>query len=244
MKNVLVQYQGGGYDGCIWEWNYFYLDGEGKFHDVWHTGCAGIDNQEGAQALLGGTGGNGVVDTHFVYNVMDESTIEEFNKESNPQHVLGVLQWFNQHNFDVMFFARCTACGEKITEWEEASLQNWYGCGGIMVSPDALICNECHSAGLCDCCGDYAGEANIIALYQTESDSQLAQENKYIYPAIRELIDKHFDCVCQYCLDAKANDLEDQDKTDLLWLSRTTGKPDMFSDEMRWFWDNGTWGNI
>lgn len=27
--NILVQYQGGGYDGCIWEWNYFYIDKQG-----------------------------------------------------------------------------------------------------------------------------------------------------------------------------------------------------------------------
>jgi hypothetical protein len=31
---------------------------------------------------------------------------------------------------------------------------------------------------------------------------------------------------------------------DLLWQSRTTGTPDMFSGEMRWFWDNGAWGNV
>ena len=30
MKHTLVQYQGGGYDGCIWEWNFAFYDNSGN----------------------------------------------------------------------------------------------------------------------------------------------------------------------------------------------------------------------
>ena len=32
--NTIVQYKGGGYDGCFWEHNYDYFDGEGHFHCI------------------------------------------------------------------------------------------------------------------------------------------------------------------------------------------------------------------
>ena len=51
-KNVLVQYDGGGYDGCIWEWNYFYIDTDGGFHDIASSGTGGIDNLKEAIELM------------------------------------------------------------------------------------------------------------------------------------------------------------------------------------------------
>lgn len=39
--NILCQYQGGGYDGCFWEWNYFYIDKQGGFHNIAASGRAG-----------------------------------------------------------------------------------------------------------------------------------------------------------------------------------------------------------
>ena len=39
--NTIVQYKGGGYDGCIWEWNYAYLDSQGEFHCIVATGYRG-----------------------------------------------------------------------------------------------------------------------------------------------------------------------------------------------------------
>lgn len=43
-NETLVLYQGGGYDGCFWEWNSFFIDKEGKFHDLGSSGYLGCDN--------------------------------------------------------------------------------------------------------------------------------------------------------------------------------------------------------
>lgn len=44
--------------------------------------------------------------------------------------------------------------------------------------------------------------------------------------------------------DDKLWDYQCQQQENLLWQSRTTGVPDMFSDELRSFWDNGRPGNV
>ena len=47
-RNCLYQYQGGGYDGCIWEWNFFLMNNKGKFIDLFSSGFAGIDTKQKA----------------------------------------------------------------------------------------------------------------------------------------------------------------------------------------------------
>ena len=44
MKNTLVQYKGGGYDGCFWEWNFCYFDKDGVWHDIFSSGRRGCDS--------------------------------------------------------------------------------------------------------------------------------------------------------------------------------------------------------
>ncbi len=51
-NNILVEYKGGGYSGCIWEWNYFYIDKQGVFHDVFSSGRAGISNKQDGQKYI------------------------------------------------------------------------------------------------------------------------------------------------------------------------------------------------
>ena len=36
--NKLVKYQGGGYEGCWWEWNFFMYDQDGEFYSIIATG--------------------------------------------------------------------------------------------------------------------------------------------------------------------------------------------------------------
>ena len=231
MKNVLVQYQGGGYEGCFWEWNYFFLDKEGSFHDIFSSGRGGIETAERAKELLASD------DTFYTYDMTDDKAIEDFSRECNVVNVTGVLQWFDDNPQDgIEFFVLCSECGERQTDMSELSLEEWHGCGGTQNTADKLLCPECISAGTCDCCNEYIGESEMVALYQVESESDLARRNEFVLPTVRELIDDGFDCVCSYCLDDRIEQREQSGEDDILWESLTTGKPDMFSDDMRWFW--------
>lgn len=220
MKNILVQYQGGGYSGCHWEWNYFFLDNNGVFCDIFSSGDDGIRTAEQAKELLEKCG------PFYTYDMTDDKAIEEFSRECNVRNITSVLQWFeNNPQDDIEFFVLCSDCGQRQTDVTELSLK-----------PDKLLCFECSAIGTCDCCEEYIGESNIIALYQVEVDSELVQEHKFNLPAIRELIEDGFDAVCCYCLGYKVEKLDQANKDELVWASRTTGEPDMFSDEMSWFW--------
>lgn len=240
MKNILVQYQGGGYSGCFWEWNYFYLDKNGKFHDIFSSGRDGIETTKHARELLE----SGIqVDDYkwtiaqvcgpfYVYDLTDENAIIEFNKECNPVNITGVLQWFcdnPQENID--FFVVCSACGERIDGCNDLSLQNWHGCGGIQSTADTLICCECLTMGTCSCCDEYIGKGDLFYL-----GGEYAFDDDYKNKAARKMSDDGHDDVCEGCLECQAEQIEQEDQEDMLFASRTTGVPDMFSDEMRWFW--------
>ena len=146
--NILVQYSGGGYDGCIWEWNYFYIDKQETFHNIYASGCAGIDNKQDAIELI-----EQDKSTTFVYDLDNEQDIETFSRESHPVHVQGVLRWFEDYNSpDAEFFAVCSECGGKTY------------ADDIITYGDRLFCHECYSIGECPACETYVGGDNIVSL--------------------------------------------------------------------------------
>lgn len=200
--NILVQYQGGGYDGCMWEWNFFYIDKQGKFYDIASSGCAGIDNLQDAKKLIEGE------PTHlYIYDVSKDEDIAIFSKESNAVHVTGVLQFFNDNidELDIQFFAVCGECGRQIKY-----------CEYIMLEYDILLCHECFLLGECPCCESYVGDTEIVKVKSNEHNG--------------------FDYICGDCKDYHDKEREVNNLKDLMFQSRCTGVPDMFSEELRQYW--------
>ena len=225
--NILVQYQGGGYDGCFWEWNFFYIDKQGGFHDIFSSGHAGIKDIAGLNILDMND------DNVYIYDMADEKAIEEFSRECNVVNVTGVLQWFQDNpDIGVEFFVLCSDCGCRIDDCTEASLEEWHGCGGIASTADKLLCSDCHSSGTCSCCDDYVGSDEITYL-----GGEYNFDDDYMNKAAREMLDDEYSNVCDNCLRYRAEQIKEQEHTDLLQQSLLTGTPDLFSDDMRWYWD-------
>lgn len=210
--NILVQYQGGGYDGCFWEWNYFYIDKAGTFHDIQSSGRDGIDNMQDAEQLIEQD------KTHtYIYDMSSEQDIETFCNECNAVHITGVLQWFEDNpDTGVKFFAICSACKEHITSCDDVVLENWHGCGGIAITADILICQECYYTGECPCCESYVGDTEIVKVNPDEHHG--------------------FDYICSDCKEYHDSEREAEQFEDIRWQSFCTGKPDMFSEVMREYW--------
>lgn len=232
LRHTLVQYQGGGYDGCIWEWNYFYIDHDGEFHDIQSSGRAGITTAEDADDLLANSI-NAMGDEFHAYNATDPADVAEFSRESNAVHVKGVLQWFNDNmnHPDIAFFAVCTDCGRHIDDADYAALEDWHGCGGIASTADALLCEDCYSVGTCHVCGDYVG---AVDLHDYEQDVDDCSET--VQAELEDWNDDHGPA-CQYCWEGERDGLIANEQADLLTASLATGTPDLFSEEMRWFWE-------
>ncbi len=149
--NILVQYTGGGYDGCFWEWNYFYIDKQGEFHNIQSSGRAGIDNKQDAEQLL-----KQDASSTYVYGLDNEQDIKTFSRECNAVHVSGILQWFND-NENIEFFAVCSAC--------ECGIDS---CDDMVIEDKDLFCVECYSSGECPCCESYVGDTKLVEVNPDE----------------------------------------------------------------------------
>lgn len=226
LRHTLVQYQGGGYDGCIWEWNYFYIDHDREFHNIQSSGYAGCTTTEQAEALLAENS-----EHTYTYDVTDPAAIAEFSRESAAPHILGVLQWMNDN--DIPFYTACTECA-RVIEWaEDLILENWHGCGGIASTADTLLCTDCHSGRVCECCNEYVGADDLD---QLDPRYENGDDRTYQDKAAERLLDDGYDAVCSCCLEGEANNIELEERADMLSAFLATGMPDLFSDEMRWFW--------
>jgi hypothetical protein len=214
-------YQGGGYDGCFWEWNFFAFDRDGKFFNIFTSGRDGVKTEDEAREVLGSPKlGQSV----FTYDLNDEDALKEFSRESNPHLVLGMLRWFSRSTdfeLDGDFVIYCRECGTTLEDPDDADVQE-----------NMVLCPDCLSSGTCDACNEYAGEENIIRVgEETESEDPDKIE------AARRL-HKDGECyqVCSYCFDSTMRDVEKERKEDTLWQALTTGTPDLFSEEMRDYW--------
>lgn len=139
--NILVQYAGGGYDGCHWEWNFFLtddLENPTVFENIFSSGRDGIESIDGISSL----------GTHLCRNEVyqyDLTTLEgwkEFDHEANPGHVLGVSKWLYEHRKDIFHLPCCDGCGAEL-EFEELYMGGYHGNGGIVIAPGSKTCEEC-----------------------------------------------------------------------------------------------------
>ena len=151
--NILCQYQGGGYSGNHWEWNYFYIDKTEMFHNIFSSGKAGIDNKQDAIELIEQN-----ESSTYIYDISNEQDIETFSEECNPVHIFIVLKWFEDYNdADIEFFAVCSDCGCRIDS-----------CDDMTIEGDSLFCNDCYYMGECSCCESYVGETEIVEVNPDE----------------------------------------------------------------------------
>jgi hypothetical protein len=146
--NVLVQYRGGSYDGCFWEWNYLFIDGEGVFHDIFSSGRDGVHTQEDAKTVIEDGG-------CYLYDVNSDDSMREFAKESNPVHVVGCVVWLIEHGYGEHAAVYCDKCGGSVYYLESLlsvspdnpSYGGWRGEGGIVYAPHEVYCEECAGEG-------------------------------------------------------------------------------------------------
>lgn len=162
MKNVLVMYQGGGYDGCVWEWNYAYFDSKGNFHNIYASGCTGCKTRSELDTVLDYT------DTD-IYEFDNPEEIQRFGREAPLSHLIGVGNWL-AHELETSEKVKLTVTCEKCEcEVEVAGEKPEDGCqgigshgvGGIVSEYDGIICQKCHLAGTCACCGEYNESEDI-----------------------------------------------------------------------------------
>ncbi|MCP5019634.1 MAG: hypothetical protein GY938_30775 [Ketobacter sp.] len=84
--------------------------------------------------------------------------------------------------------------------------------------------------GTCGVCGDYYGKD--LCDYEQDVDDY------------SEDVQAELECwndddgpVCQWCWKSKRDGLVADEQQDMLWSSLNNGHPDLFGEDMRWFWE-------
>ncbi len=182
--NILVQYDGGGYSGCVWEWNFFYIDKDGKFENIFSSGCGGIENQKDAENLVENNGSD-FSSKIYIYHLDNENELAELARELNVQLLKMLIEWFNEYNIpNVQPYAICEDCRSKFENPDD-----------IILRDSELFCYECSYMKSCSYCGEYVGDDNDELITTVEQVN-----DRWDLPAgIAENIVDNYSPVCVDC---------------------------------------------
>lgn len=155
--NVVIVYEGGGYDGCFWEHNAALLY-KHELHDIYTSGHAGIPGLQNniftqradiAEALRYARKCNG----RAVW-LDKQSSIDALTTAIVASFVSAVLRRAQQITDCNTLNVKCSVCGKYgDVRWME--LSEAHGCGGIASCCDDFICEDCYSMRTCRHCNEY-----------------------------------------------------------------------------------------
>ena len=136
--NMLIQYKGGGYDGCFWEWNYAFIAPDSEFVNLGSTGSAGCDTLEELEESYE----NKKEGDFFLYDLNDKKALTEVPDEISVDHLIGVAGKLKEAGHPVDFQPQCCKCETRFSV-EFASPHNLVGIGGIALAHQDILCEDC-----------------------------------------------------------------------------------------------------
>lgn len=137
-KNVLLQYQGGGYDGCFWEWNFCFWDKDGEWHNIFTSGSMGVKTEQDALAIIHRM----VEQKHYIYDLDNEVQMLDFTANGHPQNVKMVADYLS-FNCGIFLEVKCNECGSQVDVL------------GAIYGDSDLLCEDCYGDHTCGYCGEY-----------------------------------------------------------------------------------------
>lgn len=170
MKNKLLIYKGGGYDGCIWEYNMCYWNDKENWKDIFSSGYGGLKTEADAMEYLNNEKNN---DSDYdIINLDDQIEIDNLCEDHSLNLIWGLIQWFNENEGESKFWVECKECNEKSYDPEEISYEDYHGNNGIGIEIDNFICHECRDQNSCIGCGEYfnSNEIEFYEFYENENN--------------------------------------------------------------------------
>ena len=201
IKNRLVQYKGGGYDGCHWEWNAFLFDADGKFHNIATSGRNGVKDLSEAIETLNN-------DSPYIYKLND-SGIKEFVTECNEAFVKYISKAVNQAYGSDIIMIECQSCGD-MTDPDYMFSTGYHGNGGIGIVETDFVCGDCYCSNSCGHCGEYIGPdydpVDGWACVETTVENLEGDSTKEAIELAFKSVDECFGPFCQHCADDLTKD--------------------------------------
>lgn len=137
LREILLQYKGGGYDGCFWEWNFAWINKEGEFQDIFSSGRNGCSTMEKFKRYAKESNEEYA---HSIYGY-DLTELPEFVRETQIGFALMVAKWIAE-NVDIHIVKKCDRCVENFV-MDEMENSGYEGCGGVAIQMTGLVCEEC-----------------------------------------------------------------------------------------------------
>jgi hypothetical protein len=144
--NSICVYKGGGYSGCVWEWNCCFFDKDGQFHNVHASGSMGCTTKEDFDREYAGW----TDDDYAFFDVHSQEKMKEFVETFNPNIVLGTASWL-RNKMNITIKIPCSDCG-GLFECDEIDGYGSEYQGGIVYTFERLVCHNCRNENYCVRC--------------------------------------------------------------------------------------------
>ena len=201
--HTLVLYKGGGYDGCLWEWNAAVFDGATTFHNLLSSGRNGCETEDELKARIKFIDGTGQRNAYYAYRIDCDECWEEFIDNHSKPVIVATINKLVERGFVAMMdrFVQCTICGETNARANcitmhaaPADDQLWYSC-----DYDEFVCDECYTAGHCDVCDAFNVGDHFTAPHDFV-EGLLPATDHDLHPRRRSRdVAQFHGNVCEYC---------------------------------------------
>jgi len=152
VKNKLMLYQGGGYSGCYWEWNFCFWNGNGEWFNLHSSGRDGIESEKAALEYA-----KTIDYPNIIVDLTSQDEIDKMYKGFNEDLILSILDNLNEQ-YDYELEVVCFECGEHTTVYYET------------FDTENKVCRNCYDNGRCEHCNEYVGSDELEINTDTEDN--------------------------------------------------------------------------
>jgi len=163
MKNKLMLYQGGGYSGCYWEWNFCFWDGNGEWFNIYSSGEDGIESEKAALEYA-----ESIDYPNIIVDLTEQDEVDKMYADFNEDMIVEILRWLNtEHDYGLA--VKCAKCGEHTSVDND---QDYFDI-------ENRVCKDCYDDGQCQECFEYDEDLNEDGLCSyciSEQEARLERE--------------------------------------------------------------------
>ncbi len=185
MKNQLMIYHGGGYDGCFWELNWCAWNNEGQWYNLYSSGRDGLDTEDKCKIFMKNEDAE-----YCLYNLLDEKSMETLTTVRPVYVCYKILSGLVK--YDILNFLKleCTECGFKSDDPDDFLLDGLEGIGGIAITYTELLCQKCWDKSHCSHCGEWSENLFTSSSFTHICEHCLTREIKFTQGVLQRLIKK------------------------------------------------------
>jgi len=131
--NSLIVWKGGGYPGCIWEWNAAIVNEIGEFHPLENTGTGAL------KGIPGDVDRWKTEQSGQVFQ-LDLTGLKSFDSEYNADFVIDVMRYLDSIGVEVL--SKCDNCGGYMNPME-LNKDGFIIDGGLVEYATLKLCDKC-----------------------------------------------------------------------------------------------------